>query len=431
MSKPLLNHDWQDLLLKLLYTDTQSPLETSRPSQVAEAQELIADAACKVGFEVAHFEPPSESDLSADYVPLNVKEVASEMGDTFARSQPNLVLRAGNRQPIERTLVINFHIDTVAGWWPPAARGDRFVGRGAVDAKGPGVAALAGVARTINNAPDILNHTQILVQSVAGEEGGAMGAYGTKALIDRNFVGRLNLFAEPSGGVYFDSATSTMTARIEVHGQGSTDDAPASGDNATLILSALCHSMTATLAEYFAAPGRRMCVGGVNTGTAHNRVYGSGALWLNFAYSDTKTATEIELLVTRAFDQAIAEFETEFSAHSLFSRSAGNASRITRLTWLKRGLPTLQNRDPEMERVLANAGLTRCPPERAGEAFTCDAIWAQGPGRYAVVCGPGDLVTNHAHADGEFVAVADLEAYATSIASLVRVFASANSRRSR
>jgi acetylornithine deacetylase len=216
-----------------------------------------------------------------------------------------------------------------------------------------------------------------------------------------------------------------MTARVEVRGEGSTDDAPALGENATLILSSVCLGMARELAGFFETGGRRMCVAGLHTGDSHNRVYGSGALLFNFAYPDAATAREIQTRVERSFERALAEFEKEFESESLFSRSAASASRITGLRWLKKGLPTLRNRDAEMERLLANVGLERRPPERAGDAFTCDAIWAQGPGRYSIVFGPGGLASNRAHADGEFITVAELESYAGSIASLVRGFASA------
>src|SRR5690242_18343801 len=126
MSEPIFSKDWKDLLLKLLETDTQSPLETGRPSQIDQAQEIVAGQASKHGFDVVHFEPPSESDLEAEHVPLVVKDAVAQMGEAFIRSQPNLVLRAGTEQPPERTIVVNFHIDTVAGWWQPSAQADRF-----------------------------------------------------------------------------------------------------------------------------------------------------------------------------------------------------------------------------------------------------------------------------------------------------------------
>jgi len=427
MTAQIFNQRWQELLLTLLKLDTQSPMETGHPSKIRESLELIAAQAQECGLAVAYFEAPPQSSLDNRYVPLTVKEAAASLGKDFFESQPSMVLRAGEPRHFTHTLVLNFHIDTVAGVWEPSFVDGRFIARGAADAKGPGLAGLAGIAHVMKEDPDIFRETQVLVHCVAGEEGGSMGVYGTRLLIENGYVGRLNVFAEPSGGVYFDSATSTMTARIEVSGKSSTDDAPADGDNASVMLAFICQKMAGTLGEFFEESGRRMCVGGLNTGNSHNRVYGSGTLWFNFAYSDLETAQTIESRVREAFDEAIADFERQFSSSSLFSRSAANASHITRLTWTKRRLPTLQNRDPEMERLLNKAGLTRCPPDRADAAFTCDAIWAQGEGRYAIVFGPGELTANRAHAEGEFIAVAELESYATAIATLVREFAANHS----
>ncbi len=145
-----------------------------------------------------------------------------------------------------------------------------------------------------------------------------MGMFRTRPLIDQGLVGRLNLFAEPSRNVYFDSATSTMTARIEVAGEGSTDDAPAQGDNATVILAFVCHSMAASLAEFFQG-NRRMCVGGYGRpGTGHNRVYGSGTLQLNFAYPDSQTALEIETMVEQSFHRALPRIRGPILGASAF-----------------------------------------------------------------------------------------------------------------
>ena len=427
MTNNVFDISWQVQLLELLRIDTQSPLETGQLSHIPDAQQLIARHACQRGFENIHFGAPRLFDMDADLVPLNVIEAATTMGSAFIESQPSLVLRAGRKQPTDRTILFNFHIDTVAGTWHPSFVDGRFSGRGAVDAKGPGMAVLAGISHAITKEPALLDHIQVLVQSVAGEEGGAMGVYGTRALINQGFIGRLNVFAEPSGNVYFDSATSTMTARIEVAGEGSTDDAPATGHNATVILAFICRQMASDLAWFFQG-NRRMCVGGLHTGTAHNRVYGSGVLQLNFAYPDRKTALEIQALVELSFRRALLQFGEQFSSTPLFARSAIDVEAITSLTWTKKGLPALANRDPVMEQLLAENNIRRCPTEQLNEAFTCDAIWAQRPHSYAIVFGPGNLAANHAHADGEFVMLADLESYAAQVASLVRSFARAQQR---
>jgi acetylornithine deacetylase/succinyl-diaminopimelate desuccinylase-like protein len=422
MMRRIFTGPWQNMLLQLLRLDTQSPLETGRVARIREAQELIASRALAAGFEVAHYAPPQASVLDDELVPLNVREAAAKIGPNFCSGQPNLVLRAGSPSPTAQTLVFNFHIDTVAGLWEPKLIGGRFVGRGAVDAKGPGIAVLAGVAHALNQAPGIFANMQVLIQSVAGEEGGAMGVYGTKTLIDQGFIGRLNIFAEPCGNIFFDSATSTMTARIEILGQSSTDDAPDQGDNATVILASICRNMALALAGFFQDGTSRMCVAGIHTGTMHNRVYGSGTLHLNFSYSGMEQAQQIQALVERSFHDALQAVSRELSEYPIFVRSSVNAAQISRLIWLKRGLPTLSNYDAALAQLLQKAGVDRCPRDRAGEAFTCDAIWAQRPGCYAVVLGPGNLVANHAHAEGEFISLNELEEFAHLVAAIVLRF---------
>jgi acetylornithine deacetylase len=419
---PVFDGHWQSALSDLLKIDTRNPLETGRLSDLTAAQEQVAELALGVGFEVAHLAPAPAESLQRSYVPKTVQDAAEQFGPEFLDSQFNLVLRIGPPQPVERTLVINWHIDTVDGCWPASLEEGVFSGRGAVDDKGPGIAALAGVASAVRAQPELLDSMQIFVQSVAGEEGGAMGVYGTKALVDGGFVGRLNIFAEPTNGVYFNAATSTMTARVDVSGEGSTDDFPGDGVNATVLLSSICHSMARQLAGPFEGSGLKACIGGIHTGTMHNRVYGTGSLHMNFAYADEAKALFIESLVDEAFANALRDFEREFATTRLFARTATRALGNCRMTWVKKGLPALANRDSAMENILRRAGWMGCPAKNADEAFTCDAIWAQGPGRYAVVFGPGSLKTNHAHAEGEYITVGELEQYARQIAAVVREF---------
>jgi len=93
-----------------------------------------------------------------------------------------------------------------------------------------------------------------------------------------------------------------------------------------------------------------------------------------------------------------------------------------RLQWLKRGLPALENRDPAMEGVLAAAGVARRDAVADGVAFTCDAIWAAGPGRYVAACGPGSLAGGGAHTADEHVHLDCLDRYATAVRDLVLSF---------
>lgn len=409
----------EQLLLELLRTPTVTPMETGRGSQVAAAQKLLAARARESGFAVELHEPPPPGALAAPCVPLAVRAMAERMGDEFLAGQPNLVLRLGPPRERARTLMFNVHVDTVGGGPPVGVAGDRYRGRGAVDMKGPAVALLAGIEAALAARPHLPDRLTILLQCVAGEEGGAMGSYGTRVLVERGYVGRLNVFAEPTRGRFVDACRATATASVDVDGEDATDDYPAAGHNATLLLGHVATALAAALDGPVAAHGGALCVAGLQTGATHDRVYGSGRLLVNVAYGDERGGAALERGTEDAFAAALRDFAARFGDVAVARRSARDARAICRLRWLKRGLPALRNRDPALERLLAGAGIERLPAE---EAFTCDAIWGRVAGGYTIVFGPGSLRDDGAHTARESVARADLEDYAGAVARLVGAF---------
>jgi acetylornithine deacetylase len=365
--------------------------------------------------------------LERDGVPGPVRETACGQREFLAAQAP-AVLAMGRADAGEgRRLVVNAHLDTVGPHVPPRLTGDPerppthcvLHGRGAVDAKGPAVAALAGVSAAFAAHPWLAGVVEAQVHGVFGEEGGAMGTYGTRWLVERGFAGRLTLFAEPTGGRVLDACTATMTPRVTVRGEGSTDDHPAGGHNATIALGFLAELLARRLGPRVAALGGTLCVAGLRTGTAHNRVYGDGELLLNLGYRDAAGAAALERALIEQLDAARYEFAAAHAGNPLTARLVADWDRVVRLDWLKRGLPALANRDPAMEALLAATGFPRHDGLADGTAFTCDAVWAAAPGRYVAVCGPGRLDVNGAHTPDEYVAVADLAAYAERIAELV------------
>src|SRR5262249_44273364 len=148
---------WTDaderLLLELLAMDTTTPMESGRPSALADAQRAYAEHARPLGFRVAHFEPPPAAALDSPLVPPAVLDRAAELGPDFLAGQPNLVLELG-AGPAERTVVFNVHLDTVGGEVPVWLRDGVVSGRGAVDVTGPGVALLAGIRSALERRPD-------------------------------------------------------------------------------------------------------------------------------------------------------------------------------------------------------------------------------------------------------------------------------------
>jgi hypothetical protein len=207
---------------------------------------------------------------------------------------------------------------------------------------------------------------------------------------------------------------------VRVDGLDAIDDRPGHGHNATVLLGFLAQHLGLALASH-SADGQT-CIAGMQTGPLHNRVYGTGELLVNLSYASPETGRRLESAFAAALQDGLADFARRFASTREFALTAAQAVSVTRLEWLKRGLPTLANTDPWCEALLAGAGLARWPADEP--TFTCDAIWMNGvPGTFTAVFGPGDLATNHAHACGEFAELAELERFATDIAHILVLFA--------
>lgn len=407
-----------DLLLRLLELPTAGPLETGPggpPPRLREAQSLYARAAADIGFHVLHHAPAAPADLDRPDVPLPVRRAMTD--PDFLDCQPNLVLRLGPALPTERTVMFNVHLDTVAGRQPVDFDGARFHGRGAIDAKGPAVALLAGIRAARERLPALGRDVAVLLQVVAGEEGGAMGTLGTRVLVEQGHTGRLNVFCEPTGMRFLPRSTASMTARVSVEGDDAVDDRPHTGHNATVLLGFVAQHLARALDGH----GASVCVAGLHTGELHNRVYGTGSLLLNLSYADAEQGRAREHALHDALDQGLAAFTEVFAGTTLMARTAADARAVTRLEWTKRGLPALWDRDPWGHALLRRAGIAPWPEDEA--AFTCDAIWMDGvPGACTVVLGPGDLSANNAHAEGEFARAEELDGFADAVARLLTAF---------
>jgi acetylornithine deacetylase/succinyl-diaminopimelate desuccinylase-like protein len=400
-----------DLLVELLELPTAGPLEVGPAYPVALWDAERAYAAAAEGFEVVHHEAPTEL---PPFTPEVVRE-AAEADPDFLAKQPSLVLRRGPAAPAA-TVMFNVHLDTVAGQEPVRVTGDRIVGRGAIDAKGPAVALLAGIAAAL--AEPAVADLGLIIQAVAGEEGGAMGVYGTRPLVEAGWVGDLNVFCEPTRRRLLDRSTAAMTACVEVSGDDAIDDDPGAGHNATVLLGALAGHLALTLPGV--ADGQ-VCVAGLHTGTMHNKVYGSGHLLLNLSYGSPAGGDALAAAMDRELAAGLSAFADRYGDSPVLARTAADAAEITAVRWLKRGLPALAPAHPGAVAALAEAaGLATWPA--AEPSFTCDAIWAGGSAP-TVVFGPGDLAGNCAHAAGEHASLPELDRYADDIARLLTAVA--------
>ncbi|WNV82867.1 M20/M25/M40 family metallo-hydrolase [Umezawaea sp. Da 62-37] len=401
----------RDLLLELLRMPTAGPLESDGEVRLWDAMHAYAAAAHAFGMSTAHLGPaPPEAVRRAD-VPVVVRE-AVRRDPRFLECQPSLVLRLGSAEP---TVMFNVHLDTVAPVEPVGFDGVRFHGRGAIDAKGPAVALLAGLREAARD-PAVGRDVSVLVQAVSGEEGGAMGVFGTRPLVEAGFLGALNVFCEPTGLRYLPRCTAAMTAAVVVRGEDAIDDEPHAGDNATVLLGFLAQHLATALAGR--VPDGKVCVAGLHTGRTHNRVHGTGELLLNLSYGSAESAAVLAGALEEGLREGLAEFTERFRGTQPFHRTAVRAAAITALEWRKRGLPALRDHEvPELHGIV--------PPWPADEpGFTCDAIWMTDvPGTRTAVLGPGSLEANNAHARGEHAHVGELDRFSAVVGELVTRFA--------
>nr|WP_042191111.1 M20/M25/M40 family metallo-hydrolase [Kibdelosporangium sp. MJ126-NF4]CEL19849.1 Acetylornithine deacetylase [Kibdelosporangium sp. MJ126-NF4]CTQ97073.1 Acetylornithine deacetylase (EC 3.5.1.16) [Kibdelosporangium sp. MJ126-NF4] len=399
------------LLLRLLALPTAGPLETRDEVFLWDAMRAYADAAAGIGFAEVHFAAADPSVLARPGVP----DVVRTAGPEFLACQPSLMLRLG---PAEPAVMFNVHLDTVAPFEPVGFDGERFHGRGAIDAKGPAVALLAGVRAAVVADRGVGRDIGVLIQAVSGEEGGAMGTFGTRPLVEAGFHGRLNIFCEPTGLRYLPRCTASMTASVLVDGDDAIDDEPHRGHNATVLLGFLAQHLAAELAGI-----GQVCVAGLHTGHLHNRVYGSGELLLNIPYGCADTAHTMATALEKALATGLGEFTTRFRDTGLFRRTAVDAAAITSLRWRKHGLPAL----PPQDIPLLDAVVPRWPDDEP--AFTCDAIWlADVPGTRTAVLGPGSLGANNAHARGEYADVGELDRFSDVVRDILLRFRSDGGR---
>ncbi|WP_410653297.1 M20/M25/M40 family metallo-hydrolase [Amycolatopsis sp. cmx-4-54] len=392
----------RELLIRLLDLPTAGPLETTGEVRLWDAMRAYADAAAGIGFETLYLGSPDPSVLNRPGVPAAVRDA----GPDFLACQPSLVLRLGPATP---AVMFNVHLDTVAPFEPAGFDGARFTGRGAIDAKGPAVALLAGLRAAVAVDPAVGRDAGVLIQAVSGEEGGAMGTFGTRPLVEAGFHGELNIFCEPTGLRYLPRCSASMTACVRVRGDDAIDDEPHRGHNATVLLGFLAQHLALDLADH-----GRVCVAGLHTGRLHNRVYGSGELLLNIPYDSREAASKMASALEDGLRSGIAAFVTRFGETPAFARTAADAASITEVRWLKRDLPALTAQDIP----LLDGLVPRWPDDEPG--FTCDALWlADVPGTRTAVLGPGSLGVNNAHSAGEYAGIEELDGFSDLVREIV------------
>lgn len=148
------------------------------------------------------------------------------------------------------------HIDTVPGHLPVLLRGDTISGRGAVDAKGPLIAATVGASIA---SEDVWNDLRVCVAALVGEEGPSHGAW---ELVRRGERFDHVVILEPTGGdgvviEYRGSASITLRCAAP----GGHTSSPGVGGSACEKLFNTVSVLRASLGEGFTVAVTRVLCG--------------------------------------------------------------------------------------------------------------------------------------------------------------------------
>jgi acetylornithine deacetylase len=200
------------------FTETLLEFDTT-DGQEAEAQEWFQDRLDEMGFAVYEWEADAEQLAGHPSFPDDPAEIQTENRPSVAG-----VLEFGDPDA-GPTLVLNGHMDVVpaeAGIWStdpfePHWDGDDLTGRGAVDMKSA-VAALVFAAKDLQDADADLNG-RVVVESVAGEEEGGIGAAAAALDNPYPFERDAALIAEPTSLEVVTATEGVVMKRLELEGR--------------------------------------------------------------------------------------------------------------------------------------------------------------------------------------------------------------------
>ena len=197
----------------------------------APAQSWLENRLADLGFETYTWRADPETLAAHSSFPtVDAQADEAATGDLDVADRPSVggVLEVGDPDA-GRTLVLNGHVDVVpagdSGWsgdpFTPRWEGDLLVGRGAVDMKSQ-VAACVFAARHLADRVergDLAVDGRLVVESVAGEEDGGLGAAAAALSNPYPFERDAALVAEPTDMRVVTATEGCLMGRIEVEGR--------------------------------------------------------------------------------------------------------------------------------------------------------------------------------------------------------------------
>lgn len=192
----------------------------SYPGEEAELQSWFREHLADLGFEVYEWEPdPAVLEAHPSFPPIETLELADRpsLGGVLELGEPD----AGP------TVVLNGHVDVVPvdedSWtvapFDPHWEDGRLYGRGSLDMKS-GVAACVFAALAVDARADELGlDGRIVVEGVAGEEEGGIGAAVAAEKNPYPFERDAAIIAEPTDFALVVAAEGSLMKRLELFGE--------------------------------------------------------------------------------------------------------------------------------------------------------------------------------------------------------------------
>jgi len=348
------------------------------------------------------FAPAAAAAVPSPRAPYGEKNVADFLAASAAQAgldlefqdvrpgRYNLLARLRPKGPLQRTIVLAPHLDTVVAaeaQFTPRWNQGRLHGRGACDTKGS-VAAMFTALCELAESPTRPQTTEIVFAGLVDEEHAQAGS---RALADSGFKADLAIVGEPTRLQAVTAHKGDLWLELETQGRAAHGSTPQLGKNAIHEMARIVEVLETEYAAQLRQRKHRLLgtatvnVGTISGGTQPNIVPASCVITV-----DRRTLPgETEAGIGR-------EISALLRRRRLRARLAN--SKVA-------PAPALET-DPKLPLVrqfFTTLGQLRA----AGVNYFCDAAVLAGAGIPAVVFGPGDIA--QAHTADEWISLAQLE----------------------
>jgi acetylornithine deacetylase/succinyl-diaminopimelate desuccinylase-like protein len=348
------------------------------------------------------FAPAAAAAVPSPRAPYGEKNVADFLAASAAQAgldlefqdvrpgRYNLLARLRPKGPLQRTIVLAPHLDTVVAaeaQFTPRWNHGRLHGRGACDTKGS-VAAMFTALCELAESPTRPQTTEIVFAGLVDEEHAQAGS---RALADSGFKADLAIVGEPTRLQAVTAHKGDLWLELETQGRAAHGSTPQLGKNAIHEMARIVEVLETEYAAQLRQRKHRLLgtatvnVGTISGGTQPNIVPASCVITV-----DRRTLPgETEAGIGR-------EISALLRRRRLRARLAN--SKVA-------PAPALET-DPKLP--LVRQFFTTLGQRRAaGVNYFCDAAVLAGAGIPAVVFGPGDIA--QAHTADEWISLAQLE----------------------